>query len=111
MTNEKWQEIISMVEDKFKVEEKGAKAIDDAIGGNLEFIIFEGPLDRMKLERTERPVVLDKKTTYSNRIGSGVKVDYVLSPDEKIYKFKAYKWDEGENDWVEMEAAAKAFSI
>lgn len=106
MTEERWQEIVSTIEENFKVEDRGVKEVEEDGGEKIEFIIFAGPLGRMKVEWTTRPRVIDKKTTYANRIGSSVRVDYIYSPDEKIQKFKAYKWAEEQNDWLELEAGA-----
>ncbi len=89
--------------------EEHSKRHEDEMGGtDIEFITFKGPLGRMKLEFISKPVVLDKKTTYSRRIGAETQVDYIYSKDEKSYKLKAYKWDEAREDWVEMEAGAFA---
>ena len=108
MSPEKWEKIKGQIEDNFKAEEHGERHEDDMGGIDIEFIIFKGPLGRIKLEYISKPVVLDKKTTYSNRIGSNTKVDYVYSDTEKSYKMKAYKWDEEQDDWVEMDARAFA---
>ena len=56
------------------------------------------------MEFISKPVVLDKKTTYSRRIGSETKVDYVYSDEEKSHTLIAYKWDEDLGDWTEIEA-------
>jgi len=104
MTQEKWQEIIGKIKDDFPVEETEKIHFDEEGGVDLEYIIFKGPLGRMKLEFITKPVVLDKKTKYSNRIGQQTVVEYVYSPDELSHKLKAYKWDEAINDWLEMEA-------
>lgn len=104
MTNERWQNIIGNIKDNFEVEEHGKKHEDEMGGTDIEFIIFKGPLGKMKLEFVSKPVVLDKKTTYSRRIGAGTQVDYVYSEDERSYKLRAYKWDEAREDWAEMEA-------
>lgn len=103
MLPEKWQEIIGRIKDSFKVEASGAERIEDG-GGDIEYIIFNGPLGRMKLEFISRPVILDKKTKYSRRLGAQTVVEYIYSPDEKSHKLKVYKWDEALNDWLEMEA-------
>lgn len=92
------------IKDNFSVEEHGREHFDESGGADIEHIIFTGPLGRMKLEFISKPVVLDKKTIYSRRIGSETKVEYVYSQDEKSQKLKAYKWDSAENVWVEMEA-------
>jgi hypothetical protein len=102
MHDEKWQNLISMIEEKFPIEEQGEEEIAAEGGGKIEFIVFTGPLGRMKAERTTRPLVIDKKTQYSNRIGGDVKVDFVFSPTEKVHKFKVYKWDDLDFSWAEI---------
>jgi len=106
MSPEKWENTINNIKDNFEVEEHGKRYEDEMGGTDIEFIIFKGPLGRMKLEFISKPVVLDKKTTYSRRIGADTKVDYVYSEDEKSYKLKAHKWDEGSGEWMEMDAKA-----
>ena len=106
MTPEKWEQIKGQIEDSFAVEERGKRHEDEMGGLDIDFIIFKGPLGRMKLEFITKPIVLDKKTTYSRRIGSETKVDYIYSDTEKSHAMKAYKWDEGAEAWVEMDAKA-----
>jgi len=48
---------------------------------------------------------LDKKTNYSNRIGSETKVSYIYSESEKTSRLVAYKWDEGRDDWTEIDGS------
>ncbi len=103
MTLEKWQEIIGKIKDKFIVEKHEMIKSDEAGGEDIEAIVFPGPLGRMKLEFISKPIVLDKKTTYSKRIGSQTTVEYVYG-QEKINKLRVYRWDEGQDDWLEMEA-------
>lgn len=104
MTKEKWQTILGNIKDNFEVEDEGGEHVDDEGGVDIEFIIFKGPLGRMRLEFVSRPAIVDKKTTYSKRIGSETKVDYIYSDTEKAEILTAYKWDEGIEEWVEMEA-------
>jgi len=85
------------------VEEHKNEHLDERGGTDIEFIIFKGPLGRMKLEFTTKPLVLDKKTTYSRRIGSQTAIEYIYSEDEKTHKLMAYKWDDFQNDWVEID--------
>lgn len=100
MTQEKWDNIIGNVKDNFKVEKDGSEHLDEYGGMDIEFIIFQGPLGRIKLEFITKPVVLDKKTNYSKRIGSETQVEYIYSKDEKSYKFIVYKWNGDE--WKEI---------
>jgi len=108
MTPERWQEISGNIKDNFKVTEEGRAHYDDEGGVDIDFIEFSGPLGMMRLEFIVKPVILDKKTTYSRRIGSETKVDYVYSETEKQYILQAYKWDEAQADWIEIEAGSFA---
>ena len=72
MTDERWQNIISLIKDKFKVEKEEIteEEIDKdqegkAVLEKREMIIFPSPLGRLKMERTTKPLILDKKTKYS----------------------------------------------
>ncbi len=106
MTRDKWQTIIGNIKDNFEVIENAKEYIDEEGGIDIEYIIFKGPLGKIRLEFIEKPVVLDKKTTYSRRIGSETKVDYVYSEHEKASQMSAYKWDDAQDDWIEMDAAS-----
>ena len=103
MTDERWQDILGQIKDKFEVIDHRTQDLpEDAGPGSVEIIEFTGPLGKMKLERTTQPLVIDKKTIGSRRIGSQTKVDYIYSETEKVHKFKAYRWSEDDNGWVEM---------
>lgn len=104
MTIEKWQDILGKIKDNFSVEDSGQSHLDEAGGIDIDYIVFQGPLGRIKLEYITKPVVLDKKTIYSQRIGSETKVDYIYSNDEKSSKLKVSKWDEAIDDWQEIDA-------
>ncbi len=104
MTKEKWDNIRGSICDNFKVDDKGKEHIDDEGGVDIEYIVFDGPMGKIRLEFITKPVVLDKKTTYSKRIGSETKVDYVYSQDEKSSKLMAYKWNKKKEDWAEINA-------
>ena len=102
MTIERWEDILSNIKDNLKVIEHNKEHLEEEGGVDIEYIIFEGPIGKMRLEFITRPLVLDKKVNYSNRIGSESKVDYIYSKDEKTHKFMAYKWKDV--DWVECSA-------
>jgi hypothetical protein len=104
MSPEKWQQLVGKIKDNFAVEENEKLHLDEAGGTEVEYIIFKGPLGRMRLEFITKPLVIDKKTKYSNRLAAETVVEYVYSPNEKNYRLKAYKWDEAVNDWSAMEA-------
>lgn len=103
MNLEKWQSIVGKVKDKFDIEDEGKQHLEDEGGVDVDYIVFTSPVGKIRLELVIKPVVLDKKTTYSRRIGSETKVDYIYS-DEKSYKLYTYKWDVNDNDWLEIES-------
>jgi len=105
MQDEKWQDIVGRVQDDFEVLEYETKELDPG-PGSVEYIIFNGPLGKMKLERVTRPLVLDKKGLGSKRIGSQTRVEYIYSETEKTHAFKVYKWSDDQEDWVAIEAGA-----
>ena len=100
MAPERWKEIIDNIQEKFEVIELGEEKLEEEGGAEIEYIEFTGPLGKMRLEYITRPLVLDKKTTYSRRIGSETQVDYVYSDSEKSHKLMVYKWDEDAGDFV-----------
>jgi hypothetical protein len=109
MTQERWKDILGRIKDNFPVLEEGKEELEEDGGAHVEFIVFNGPMGKMRLEFISRPVVLDKKTIYSKRIGSETKVEYVYSENERNYKLAVYKWNEDNEDWSEMES--KKFNI
>ncbi len=102
MTREKWKDIIGNIKDNFNVLDEGNEHIDEEGGIDIEYIEFEGPLGKIRLEYVCKPVILDKKTIYSRRIGSETKVEYVYG-DEKTCRLMAYKWDDDSDEWIEMD--------
>jgi len=104
MQDEKWQQVIGMVKDKFEITDQGEGELEDIPRSKVEWYEFEGPIGKMKVERTTKPIVLDKKMTYSKRMGDTAAVEYIYSDDEYSHKFRAYVWKGDE--WVEVEAGA-----
>ncbi|OGY51329.1 MAG: hypothetical protein A3J59_02575 [Candidatus Buchananbacteria bacterium RIFCSPHIGHO2_02_FULL_56_16] len=103
MTDERWQDILGHIKDKFEVLDHRTEALAAEEGpGSIEVIEFNGPLGRMKLNRTTKPRVLGKKIIGSKRIGSDTTVEYLYSDTEKSHQFGAYRWNEDEQTWVEM---------
>lgn len=105
MQLEKWEQIKGNIKDNFKVESEGMEHIDEEGGIDIDYIEFIGPLGKMRLECIIKPIVIDRKTAYSKRIGSETKIEYIYSESEKSCKMDAYKWNENEETWVEIEGA------
>lgn len=110
MSPEKWQQIKGQVQDAFSDVEISVEQLPEPEVGEVERVYFTGPLGEMKLEYFTRPVILDKKTHGSRRIGSLADVEYVYSATESSHSLKAYKWDEAQDDWIEIDMKS-SFSI
>lgn len=112
MQPDKWEQIKGQIKDSFGdgVEESAVELPEPEVG-TKETVVFKGPLGRMKLEYYTRPVVLDKRTHGSRRIGSQTAVEYVYSRDQHIHSLKVFKWDNAQDDWLELELKEGSFSI
>jgi len=81
-----------------EIEEEETQAV-------TETVVWTGPQGKMKLARTTRPLVVDKKTHFSNRIGGGTHVEYIYSKTESTSRVRLYRWKEAVTDWEEVDAA------
>ncbi len=116
MNEERWGEIVDLIEQKFGIIEHTKEEIpigddfeDDKAREQIESIIFNGPLGKMKVQRITRPVILRKKAHYTKRVGQGAQVEITYSEDEFTHKLKAFKWDDSADEWVEIEAGKLDF--
>lgn len=114
MTDEKWLDLLENLSQKYKLEKENEEIITKDDLGNeminqIERVIFESPVGKIKLERTTRPMILDKKVHYSHTAGTKGLVEYILSPDEKTHKLQAYRKVDG--DWDEIKTSSEGFSI
>ena len=96
MTDEKWLKVSAMIESKFTVLEHGH---EDLNPGTAEFYVFEAPPGKLKLERTIRPKLVDRKMHVSKRIGGTGAEERIYSDDEEVSFLKAYIWNEDVNSW------------
>ena len=101
MTKEKWQDIKKIIRSKFSIENEYE---EDLSPGKAEVLEFNGPLGLIKARFIERPKLLDKKTNYSNRIGSDVKVGYIFSDTENVTHLELFLWSAEEDDWHKLDA-------
>ncbi|MBU1164176.1 hypothetical protein KKA15_01265 [Patescibacteria group bacterium] len=112
MTDEKWLDIKAKIQDNFELLDERIEILPEERGkGEVEIIEFTGPLGKMRLERTTQPLVIDKKTIGSRRIGSDTQVEYIYSDTEKVHKFKAYQYNEDSESWIEMEMERGGFEL
>jgi hypothetical protein len=78
---------------------------DEETQAVTETVVWTGPQGKMKLARTTRPLVVDKKTHFSNRAGGSTHVEYVFSKTETTSRVRLFRWIEATNDWEEVDAS------
>jgi hypothetical protein len=103
MTETKWKEIKHRIRENFEISDEYEEDMDP---GTSEALEFDGPQGKMKVRFVVKPKMLDKKTEYSNRVGSNVKVEYVYSEDEFVSYLQAFVWSDAANDWQKIESEA-----
>jgi len=112
MQDDKWEALKEELGRKFQVQDNrfedlyAETAEGSVVSGKLEIIEFETPMGLIKLERESRPVVLEKKEFYSHQQNKAARTEYKFSDKEFSHKIKAYKWDNYEDAWREMDAEA-----
>ncbi len=104
MYQAKWEALLDQIERLFgflehEIEEYPERHL------TVETAVFDGASGRMKLERSVRPVILDKKTSFTKRAGSAVVIEYVFSEDEFVDTVKLYRWDRLAREWRQMDIA------
>lgn len=102
MTDEKWIETVYKIKEKFLVYEEGREDIQNIPKAFKEFIIFQSPLGKIRLERITQPVVLGTKTHYSKLAGKASKIEYIYSDSEMYSKIRIFKWNEAKSSWEEL---------
>ena len=109
MDNDKWEALKEELNRKFKVEDEHFEdltmntAEGTVIQGKVEVLIFESPIGKIKLTRETKPVVLDKKIIYSHQQGKSGRAEYTFSETEFSHKIKAYKWDDDNDEWKQID--------
>lgn len=114
MSPDRWQQIKQTVKKQFPAFEQGTEdlIVDTAEGqvkqGEAEFVVFDSPAlgGRTKLQFQKKPRLEEKKYHYSHRGGDAARVEYKFSESELIYVLKAYKWDDIEEEWKEIDASS-----
>ena len=107
MTKEKWESIKGNILDNFQILDKGNDHYNEEGGVDVDYLEFNSPLGKTRLEFITKPVVLGKKTLYSHRGGSDTGVEYLYSPVEKSTRLIAYRWNDddlAEAGWAEINA-------
>ena len=102
MHPDKWPEIKERILSNFEILEHDTFKNEER-KEDTEYLEFKGPMGIIRLEWVTRPKVLGKKTSYSNRIGGDVAVDYNYSEEEFTHTIHVYRWNEQLDDWQEID--------
>ena len=103
MQDEKWAETVIKIKNSFTVDRHETFELSEDDGfGTMEVIEFTGPVGKIKLERSVQPLVLERKSLGSKRIGSDKIIQYTYSDTEKINRFKVYQWNQVAQNWDEL---------
>lgn len=105
MNIDRWQQIVEMVKSTFEVEESGTTDSDERGGTEIEYIIFTGPMGRLKLEFATHPALVDTKTKYTKRIGSDVVIEHTYSPTDTVSNLTVWKWNDDSDEWQAFDAS------
>lgn len=100
MTDEKWEQFVELVKDKFRDVELYT---EDADVGTEDVLIFtHASGSRYKVVRENRPVVVDTKEFYSHRPGDTARVVKEYSDSEFSHKVRVYKLDDMDEEMEEL---------
>jgi hypothetical protein len=116
MNDDKWLDLIDMIDEKFGVDKKEQDSFmfNDDIGheyeGKIDIIYFKTPFGDIKLERVSKPLIVDKKLHYNRTAGTGAKIEYKISDTEKTYKTNAYKLNSN-NEWEALDLPAEKLTF
>lgn len=109
MTDERWQQFIELAKDQFNdveisTEDLTVQTMDGPeIRGSVDTLIFERDGDRFKLERENRPIVLEKKEHFAKRATDTARTEYTFSTTDFSHKLRVYKETDA-GDWDEISA-------
>lgn len=117
MNDEQWGDLKEKIRAKsIEITEKSEDAttfddLENKIPGKKEILEFETEMGKIKIERTSRPKILDKKAHYHKGTGGQAKLEYILSPDETSHKVEVFKWDEDLGEWSPLDIPTERLSF
>lgn len=104
MNDDRWMDLVDSIEAKFRIVERGKDQIKDWDSGapkaDVEWIVFEGPSGKMKLERVSRFAITDEKVLF-HRHAKGSQIERKYSDTEKTHKVHLYKFND-RDIWEEL---------
>jgi hypothetical protein len=102
MNDERWEELLYKIGLKSGPLDVKVDTMDEG-RTKIETVVFQTAMGKLKLQRTSKPVVVERKTRYSKRIGGATDEEYVYSETDKSYRVALYRWNEEESAWDEVD--------
>ncbi len=117
MTDDRWQDLKDSIKEKFGILEEGSEPdimaddVGNEIKGVREFVVFNGPGGKMKVERTKRPMIIEKKQHYHKTQAGKALTEYVVSDTETTQKTEVFTWDDLAGEWKEIDTRGDSISF
>lgn len=108
MRDDKWRDALDRITERFTVYEQGSEPLLEYPNGKREFIIFESPLGKVRLERTTKPRTIGQRAVTSRRIGGTTKVESLYDLHDMVHFIIAAVWDERAGTWREIDGSGFA---
>ena len=102
MQQMKWEELLDKIEKLFGFIEHTTEEYPER-RRTVETVVFDGASGRMMLERTVKALFLERKATYSKRVGSPAEFENIYSEDEVVDVVRYYKWNKLAGEWKEID--------
>ncbi len=108
MSSALWDKIIDRIEltsgiaEIEKLEEKQEDDLGHVIVSQIERVETKIGNQKLRIEKVTRPLILDKKTHYSNSSANNTSVEYIVSDAEFSTKVRAFKYNEDLDTWDEI---------
>jgi len=105
-----WEVMKEGLRKKFEIEDEGKEdltvqtADGEVPNGISDFLVMQTPVGRVKLAFEKKPLVLGKHEHFSHRAGQAARVEWEKSDTEFTFKLRAYKWNDIDETWDEIDA-------
>ncbi len=107
MTDERWQQFIELAKEQFQnveisTEDLLVQTMDGPEQrGTMDILTFDRNGDSFKMERENKPIVLERKEHFAKRPTDTSRTEYIFSDTEFSHKLRVYK-ETDSGDWDEI---------
>ena len=98
--------MLDRITERFEVHEQGSEQLPEYPNGKREFIVFESPVGKVRLERTTKPRTVGQRAVTSRRIGGTTKVESQYDLHDMVHFITASRWDAAAGTWRAIDASS-----